>query len=105
MKTDPILKTASDLQLGWAVEANLFALFHAMTALPNSQIEKTTKLSRHLVFPTNPMYKGAWGTNLAPEEVESAIHETIDWFKSRGAPFFFWWTGPGTEPDDIGKYL
>jgi len=105
MTTDSILKTASDRQLGWAVETNLFALFRAMTALPNSQIEETTKLSRHLVFPTNPIYKGVWGTNLAPDEIESAIHETIDWFKSHGAPFFFWWTGPGTEPDDIGEYL
>jgi len=51
------------------------------------------------------MYKGAWGTNLAPDEVESAIHESIDWFKSRGAPFFFWWTGPGTEPGNIGEHL
>jgi GNAT superfamily N-acetyltransferase len=51
------------------------------------------------------MYKGAWGTNLTPEEVESAIHETIDWFKSRGAPFFFWWTGPGSTPEDLGRQL
>ena len=105
MTTDSILKNATDVELGWTVEANLFALFRSMSAMPNSQIEETTKLSRHLASPTNPMYKGAWGTNLAPDEIEPAIHETIDWFKSRGAPFFFWWTGPGTEPDDIGERL
>ena len=105
MTTDSILKDATDEQLGLAVQTNLFALFRAMTALPNSELEETAQLSRHLVSPTNPMYKGVWGTNLAPDEVESAIHETIDWFKLRGAPFFFWWTGPGTEPDDIGKQL
>lgn len=105
MNLDSILENASDRQLEWAVEANLFALFRAMTTMPNSQIEESNKLSRHLVPPSNPMYKGAWGTNLAPDEIEPAIHETIEWFKSRGAPFFFWWTGPGTEPDDVGKYL
>ena len=57
MDPDSILENASDQHLGWTVEANLFALFRAMTALPNSQIEETTKLSRHFVSPTNPMYK------------------------------------------------
>jgi len=102
---DSILENASDRQLGWAVEANLFALFRAMTTMSNSYIEETTKLSRHLASPGNPMYKGAWGTNLAPDEIEPAIHETIGWFKSRGAPFFFWWTGPGTAPANIGEQL
>jgi len=105
MNLDTILENASDRLLGWAVEANLFALFRAMSTLSGSQIEETTKLSRHLTSPTNPMYKGVWGTNLAPDEIESSIHETIDWFKSRNAPFFFWWTGPGTEPGDIGEHL
>src|SRR5688572_11127670 len=105
MTTDSILKNATDEQLGLAVQDNLFALFRAMTALPNSQIEETKKLSRHLASPTNPMYKGTCRTNLAPDEVEAAIHETIGWFKSRNAPFFFWWTGPGTVPDNIGEHL
>ena len=105
MSSNSILRDASDEQLALAVETNLFALFRAMSTLPNSEIEETTKLSRHLAFPTHPFYQGAWGTNLAPDEIEAAIHETIDWFKSRSAPFFFWWTGPTTKPDDIGKYL
>ncbi|MCC6500638.1 MAG: GNAT family N-acetyltransferase [Anaerolineales bacterium] len=105
MATDSILVNATDEQLGLAVQTNLFDLFRAMMALPNSQIEETSTLSRHLASPTNPMYKGAWGTNLAPNEVDTAIHETIDWFKSRDAPFFFWWTGPGTTPEKIGERL
>ena len=105
MTTDSIHKNPSDKALEWAVEANLFALFRAMSTLPGSQIEETTRISRHLAFPTNPMYKGVWGTNLAPNEVEPAIQETVQWFKSRGAPFFFWWTGPSTEPENMGEYL
>jgi hypothetical protein len=84
MTSNSILKNATDKQLGLAVQDNLFALFRAMTALPDSQIEETEKLSRHLASPMNPMYKGIWRTNLAPDEVEPAIHEVIDWFKSRG---------------------
>ena len=105
MPTDPILKNATDEQLGLAVQSNLFALFRAMSMIPNSQLEETGKVSRHRASPTNPMYKGVWGTNLAPDEVESAIQETIEWFKSRDAPFFFWWMGPGTTPANIGEHL
>lgn len=105
MTTDTILKDATDEQLGLAVQTNLLALFRAMTALPNSHIEETAKLSRHLTPPTNPMYKGTWGTNLAQDEVEPAIKETINWFKSRGAPFFFWWTGPNTQPENLAEKL
>jgi hypothetical protein len=105
MITDTILKNATDEQLGLAVETNLFALFRAMSTLPGSQIEESEKLSRHLALPTNPMYKGVWGTNLSADEIEPMIHKTIDWFRSHGAPFFFWWTGPSTQPENIGKYL
>jgi len=103
--TNFILENATEEQLGLAVQENLFALFRAMTTLPNSQLEETESLSRHLAFPTNPMYKGVWNTHLTPENAEQAIHETIDWFNLRGAPFFFWWTGPGTYPEEIGKLL
>jgi len=56
MATDSILVNATDEQLGLAVQTNLFDLFRAMMALPNSQIEETSTLSRHLASPTNPMY-------------------------------------------------
>ena len=105
MNADIILKNATDEQLGLAVEKNLFALFRAMTALPDSQLEEGLKFSRHLVFPSNPMYKGVWGTRLASDEIETAIKDNIAWFQSRNAPFFFWWTGPTTQPANIGDHL
>ncbi len=89
-----------------AVQENLFALFRAMSsALPNGEIEEGARLSRHLTSPTNPMYKGVWATHLTSEEADAAIDETIAWFRSRHAPFFFWWTGPGTTPADLGERL
>lgn len=95
-----------DDELELAVQENLYALFRAMAAgLPGSAIEEGPKLSRHLAGPTNPMYKGVWATRLAPDEADEAIDETIEWFRSRGAPFFFWWTGPETTPDDLGWRL
>jgi ribosomal protein S18 acetylase RimI-like enzyme len=105
METKNILANASQAELAAAVEENLFDLFRAMTALPGSEIEETEKLSRHLAFPTNPMFKGVWRTRLAANEVDDAIDETLAWFKRRQAPFLFWWTGPGTTPEDLGERL
>lgn len=89
-----------------AVQDNLFALFRAMAqVLPGSEIVETEKLSYHLAFPTNPMFKGVWQTRLSADEVDEAIDQTIAWFKKRNAPYFFWWTGPGTAPADLGTRL
>ena len=101
----PILN-ASTTKLAAAVEENLFALFQAMAeVLPNSELLRTENLSRHLSFPYNPMFKGVWRTRIASDDLAEMIDETIAWFKARKAPFFFWWTGPSTEPVDLGKQL
>jgi ribosomal protein S18 acetylase RimI-like enzyme len=88
------------------VEQNLFALFRAMAGvLPDSEIVETEGLSRHLAFPHNPMFKGVWNTRVAPGDLDDRIDETIAWFQARNAPFFFWWIGPSTQPDDLGERL
>lgn len=106
MPTNSILTNATDEQLAQAVFENLYDLFRAMAKhLPNSELIETETFSRHLTFPTNPMYKGVWQTKLSENNVEQAIDETIAWFKERNAPFFFWWTGGNTTPNDLGERL
>ncbi|MCK6629827.1 MAG: GNAT family N-acetyltransferase [Anaerolineae bacterium] len=105
MSATTVLVNPSEAELAAAVEENLFDLFRAMMALPGSEIDEGDKLSRHLAFPHNPMFKGVWRTRLAAAEADEAIDETLAWFKSRNAPFLFWWTGPGTTPDDLGERL
>jgi ribosomal protein S18 acetylase RimI-like enzyme len=85
---------------------NLYALFRAMAnKLPQGQLVEREKLSRHLTFPTNPMFKGVWATHLSADEADTAIDETIAWFKEQGAPYFFWWTGGNTSPGDLEERL
>jgi GNAT superfamily N-acetyltransferase len=106
MMDETVLTNPTETELALAVQENLFALFRAMAeTLPGSELIESEKLSYHLAFPSNPMFKGVWRTRLAPEEVDAAIDATIAWFKARGAPFLFWWTGPGTTPDDLGERL
>ncbi len=106
MRTDPILTSATDEQLGLAVFENLYDLFRAMAwTLPDSQIVENEKFSRHLTFPGNPMFKGVWRTRLNSNETDKAIQDTISWFKERNAPFFFWWTGGDSSPADLDERL
>jgi ribosomal protein S18 acetylase RimI-like enzyme len=98
--TDP---TPADLRN--AASRNLEALFRAMTTLEGGILDEGSGVSRHMTFPTNPMFKGAWATRLADDEVDAAIDDTIDQFRAWGAPFFFWWIDPETSPVDLGARL
>ena len=92
-------------RLGIAATDNLVALFGMMARLDGGEIEETPKLGRHHTFPTNPMFKGVWRTRLSDADVEAAIDETIAWYASRNAPYFFWWTDDDTTPRDLGSRL
>lgn len=103
---DTILKNATDEQLGMAVFENLYDLFRAMAnTLPDSDFVETEEFSRHLTFPTNPMFKGVWNTRLTEHDADSVIDGAIAWFKEREAPYFFWWTGGNTTPPDLEARL
>ncbi|MBI1880914.1 MAG: GNAT family N-acetyltransferase [Chloroflexi bacterium] len=103
---ETILTNPSNVELAAAVEENLFALFRVMaTTLSDSELVEGEKLSYHLAFPSNPMFKGVWRTRLSAAEADDVIDETLAWFKARKAPFIFWWTGPGTTPHDLGERL
>lgn len=105
MSHDTILTVATDRELGLAVFRNLYALFRAMANGLGGEVEEGKKLSRHFSFPTNPMFKGVWDAKLSSENADQAIEEAIAWFKERNAPYFFWWTGPETAPDDLPQRL
>ncbi len=101
----PILMNASPEQLNAAVDGNLFDLFRAMTRLPGAELHESANLSRHLASPFNPMFKGVWHTRLAHADIDAAIADSIAYFQFKDAPFFFWWTGPDTQPADTGQHL
>jgi ribosomal protein S18 acetylase RimI-like enzyme len=100
-----IVSIATEAELATAVSANLYALFRAMECLPGGEVVEGDQLSRHHVALTNPFFRGVWHTRLAPAETDAAIDETVAWFAQRGAPDFFWWTDPQTEPADLVERL
>lgn len=100
-----MLTHPTDQELVLAFAENLFDLFRAMTHLPNAELEEMPGLSRHFAFPFNPMFKGIWQTRLAASETENAIVDSLAWFKTRNAPFFFWWVDPQAQPADLAERL
>jgi hypothetical protein len=90
MTTDIILKNASEEELANAVEENIIAMGRSMAQVLNGDIEETPQLGRFYAFPQSPIFKGVFRTTLSVEEADSAIQETIEWFKQRNTPFFFW---------------
>ena len=49
-------------------------------------------------------FNNVFNARLPEGGIESAIAEATDRFRRRGVPAF-WWTGPASEPDDLGRYL
>lgn len=103
--TAPILTPTSDAQLALATQSNLHALFRAMTSHLGGELHETDSISHHLTTPTNPMFKGVWRSRMTEANADAIIDATLDWYKAHGAPFLFWWTGPGDTPTDIGERL
>ena len=90
----------SDDECALAVEENLHDLFRSMALLPGAEVEELGRYSRHHAAPSNPMFKGVWGTRLALDEIGGVAEEALAWHRERGAPFVFWWAGAGTAPAD-----
>jgi GNAT superfamily N-acetyltransferase len=105
MTADIILKNATGEELANAVEENVVAMFRSMVQILNGEIEETLKLGRYHTTPASPIFKGVFRAKLSANEADSTIKETIDWFKARKAPFFFWWNGQDSEPVDLGERL
>lgn len=105
MTRDFILKDATEEELGRAVEENLIAMFRSMTSVLHGEIEESPKLGRFHTVPLSPIFKGVFNADLPADEADSTIQETVDWFKQRNAPFFFWWTGQDSQPADLGERL
>jgi ribosomal protein S18 acetylase RimI-like enzyme len=86
-----ILKNATDAQLAASIEANLFALFQAVLALPGSEIVEGERLSYHHTPIPGPMFNAIWRARLDPDQIDAAIDEALGWFSTRPTPLVAWW--------------
>ena len=51
-----------------------------------------------------PVFNGIMRAQLAPERIDRVIESITSQAKSRNVPLL-WWTGPATQPADLGRHL
>ncbi len=100
-----ILTHASDAELAAAIEENLFALFRATTALPDSELVEDEQFSYHDTPMPSPLFKGVWRAKLAAAETDSAIEQMIAHYKARNSPLAGWWFNDHPQPPDLVERL
>jgi hypothetical protein len=100
-----ILINPTNIEITTAIHENLYALFRSMQVIPNCELAETDYLGLHYVPLSNPMFMGAWKTNISSDNIENQIDEVISWFKQRNAPSFFWWTDSQTQPAGLVEHL
>lgn len=99
------LTAASNTELAAAVGNNVYDLIRTAAQFLGGEVNDSNRVIRVHAWPSSPIFKGAWQARLTSQEVDAAIDHTIAWFKSQGAPFFFWWLDQDSQPADLGERL
>lgn len=100
-----ILTQPSQHDLARAVENNLFAFLEAMAAIPQSETQDSAQMLRYHRKIISPMFNGVARVKLESSEVDTAIDESIAYFKEHSQPYFFWWVTPSTTPKGLEERL
>lgn len=88
-----------------AIEDNLFEAWEMMMRyVPHAEFRRTDEM---LIFSSGisfPLLNGVFRARLRPENMHDRIEEVLDYFREKDLPMI-WWTGPQTEPSDLGEAL
>lgn len=101
---DDILQDLSTARLISAIEENLFAVFSAYRQWPQAEVHDEAEMLWINTDVPFPLFNGVLRTRLAPASIDAAIQSLIAQAAARNMPRL-WWTGPTTQPADLGKHL
>jgi GNAT superfamily N-acetyltransferase len=87
-----------------AIEANLFAMASLFRHWPQAEVHDDEWALWTLTNIAFPLFNSVMRTRLAADQVKPAIEAALGRCRSRKVPMM-WWTGPATEPTDLGKQL
>jgi GNAT superfamily N-acetyltransferase len=101
---DPIAQDLSPADLVSALETNMYEFYKPWGRTPQAELWEDADLIQVVTDLPFALTNGIFGARLAPERVDAAIEATIARLASRQVPGL-WWTGPSTQPSDLGRYL
>lgn len=99
-----ILADFSKASMAHAVEANLFAFFQHLSVWPRMQIRDEPACLWTLSDLPFPLFNSVARARLAEAHTDAEIDARLRDCAARGVPIL-WWTGPSTEPADLGARL
>ena len=99
-----ILQDLSTPNLVAAIEDNLFYTLPAFDRWPQAEVHDEAEIKWSITDIPFPMFNSIMRAQLAPEKIDATIQSIVSQAKLRKVPLL-WWTGPMTQPADIGNHL
>ncbi|MFL7791476.1 MAG: GNAT family N-acetyltransferase [Anaerolineae bacterium] len=100
-----VLSDFSETALIEAIEGNLFEMLPVLCGcLPNAAYEGKPDVAWFMTGIPFALFNGVIHARLAPDDLDARIREVVAPFESGKKPMV-WWTGPSTQPDDLGDHL
>ena len=101
---DKILTDTSTSALTAAIETNLFALFDLFKHWPQAELHDTPELLWTISNLPFPLFNSVLRARLQSDTIDAAIDTLLAEYKAKNVPMM-WWTGPSTQPSDLGTIL
>lgn len=99
-----ILQDLSTPNIVAAIEDNLFALIPALRKWPRAEVHDEAEIKWSITDIPFPLFNSIMRAQLAPEKTDATVQSIVSEAKSRNVPLL-WWTGPSTQPADLGRHL
>lgn len=99
-----ILQDVCTSSLVTAIENNLFEFLPFFGLCPQAEVHDNPQMLWSLTDIPFPLFNSIMRARLASENIDASIEASITRGRNRNVPIL-WWTGPSTQPSDLGLYL